>query len=160
MATVKVHEVTVDGTVYRIPTMPASRALIVLPRLFVLLGDADASAIAGADREQMAAALRSPAMLMSLLSSASRNAADPEGIFQGKGLLSVVSDFLKGVECDQIDTGMRDEAGTPIYETGSILGDGKHSYFEEHFSGRLLHLGKLVWEVVNLNFFGPSAAKN
>ena len=160
MATVKVHKVTIDGVDYGVPTMDAGRALVVLPRLFTLVGDADASAIAGASREQISAALKSPAMLMSIMSSAAKNAADPDGIFKGAGLKAVVRDFLHGVTCERIDTGIKDEEGTPVYESGLVLGTGRHNYFDEHFSGRLMHLGKLVWEVVHLNFFGPSAAKS
>ena len=149
MATIKEHHTTIDGVTYTATTLPATQALVILPRLVALFGDGIVSLFMATGEDGMAELLENPQVLARVITEVATTAADPEGIFKGKGLL-VLKEILPGVTADKVRIG-GDEEGVEVL--GPVL-----PHFDEHFLRRLPHLVKVCVWVARLNFFDPTAA--
>ena len=93
MSTIKDHTHTIDGVTYTATTLPATDALIILPRLVALFGDGIVSLFMATGEDGMAELMENPKVLASVITTVATTAADPEGIFKGEGLL-VLKDIL------------------------------------------------------------------
>lgn len=148
MATIKEHHTTIDGVTYTATTLPATQALVILPRLVALFGDGIVSLFMATGEDGMAELLENPQVLARVITEVATTAADPEGIFKGKGLL-VLKEILPGVTADKVRIGGDVEVKGPVLE-----------HFDDHFVMRLPHLVRVCVWVARLNFFAPTAASS
>lgn len=166
MSTIKEVHKTIDGVTYTATTLPATKGLVLFPRLVSLFGDGIVSLVVASDElpddedtdsgdvfqriiAKLVVAAQSPSTLAMVLARVANTAADPEGIFKGQGLL-VLKQMLDGVTADKVRIGGDAEtSGTNVLE-----------FFDTHFQGRLKHLLAVCVWIGQINFFGSTAASS
>jgi len=145
MGVVTEHRKTIDGVPYVATTYPAMYAIQMMGRLRRVAPDEKIEKIieflihkddGGLSEKQVEALFGEPAVLMSLLMGASKEWAD-------KADWALPRDLLKHTETDQLQLG--DAVGK-----GSVF-----DFFDEHFAGRLGHLGKVVLWATKVGFGKP-----
>ena len=143
MELVNKHTRTISGITYTTTLLPASRGLVIAPKLIALFGSNLLGLLLGlAQTEEegeakgkIQALLEDPKVLGAVVAQVAGNAAEEDGLL-------ILRDMLATTEADLVKIG---DAQVP----GSV-----HVHFDQHFAGRLKHLFEVCLWVGQLNFFG------
>jgi hypothetical protein len=136
MSTITEHTKTIDGITYKTRTLPASKGLVILPKLLALFGEPVLKLMFTADEDQRTELLKEPKILASILHQIAKQAAEDAGLL-------VIRDLMEGVNADKVKVG---DAEIP----GEV-----HTHFDGHFAGRYTHLAAVSMWVASCNFTGP-----
>jgi hypothetical protein len=136
MATIQNHSKTIDGITYTTRTLPASKGLVILPKLTGLFGEALMGLFFATDEEDREELLQNPQVIAAAITTIAEKAAASDGLL-------VIRDLLTSTEADLVRVG---EAEVP----GSVF-----THFDGHFSGRYRHLVEVAFWVGSVNFAGP-----
>ena len=134
---VTMHEATIGGVTYKAKTLPASKGLVILPKLIVLFGEPILKLVLSTTNKEQEHMLEDPKILAALLTNVATKASEDSGLL-------VLRDLMQGVTCDQLR----------LSEEAIIVGD-VYSHFDTHFAGRYMHLVEVAMWVAKLNFTGP-----
>jgi|GEM_PF-5537164 len=128
MSVVREHTQEIDGITYTCRTFPASEAVKILPRLIALFGARVVQIAMQAGPDQLEHYMAQPEILAAIVTEAAKaGAEDPEGWI-------VLKDLMANVTADKIRIG-----------TSEVPGSAS-THFDDHFTGRLMHLVKVaVW---------------
>jgi hypothetical protein len=136
MATLKEHTRDFSGTTYTTRTLPASKGLIIMPKLMALFGEALVGLFFATDEKARETLLEDPKILAAVIASIAEKAAETDGLL-------VIKDLLIGTRADKVKVG-------DVEVEGSV-----HDHFDEHFSGRYRHLVEVAVWVGTCNFMAP-----
>lgn len=129
------HTEVIDGITYSMTSLPATEALVIMPRLVKLLGeDGLTFFLASADKDAQGL-IEESRMMSALLSEVASNAAEDDGLLVVKRLLHTTS-------CDRIKIGDN-------FVTGNVA-----EHFDEHFAGGYMHLLNVVIWATRCSFGG------
>ncbi len=130
------HTKTIDGVTYTTRTLPASRGLVIMPKLLALFGEPVLKLMFTADADQRVELLQQPKIVAALLHGIATNASETDGLL-------VVKDLFETTTADKVRIGDAEVEG-------SIL-----SHFDGHFAGRYAHLAAVALWVATCNFIAP-----
>jgi hypothetical protein len=136
MATLKEHSRDFSGVTYTTKTLPASRGLVIMPKLMSLFGEALVGLFFATSDEDREALLGDPKILAAVISSIAEKAAEADGLL-------VIKDLLADTHADKVRVG---DAEVPA---------SVHSHFDHHFAGRYRHLVEVAIWVGSCNFMAP-----
>lgn len=136
MGTIQEHTKTIDGVTYTTRTLPATKGLVILPKLISMFGEAITGLFFATDEEAREKLLSDPKVLGAVISAVATQAAETDGLL-------VLKDLLASTSADKVRVG---DAEVP----GSIA-----THFDGHFAGRYRHLMEVAFWVGTCNFAGP-----
>ena len=132
---------TVSGKTYVTELMPATEALIFLPKLVTLLGRHVVTMLLTTPPEELEKAMADGEMLAGILHQMSVNAVEI-----GNGLL-LFHEMTRRTICKHVQMS-NGPAEAPLYDA-----------FDMHFAGKLMDLFTVIMHVARASFTEPSAAK-
>jgi hypothetical protein len=130
------HQTVIDGIGYTTQTLPATKGLVILPKLLALFGEPVLKLFFVADEDQRAELLEDPATVAAILHEVARSAAEDNGLL-------VVKDLMVSTSSDKCR--LSEDAAADI--EGSV-----HTHFDTHFQGRYGHLVQVAMWVASSNF--------
>lgn len=136
MATLKEHSRDFGGVTYTTKTLPASRGLVIMPKLMSLFGEALVGLFFATSEEDRETLLGDPKVLAAVISSIAEKAAEADGLL-------VIKDLLAETHADKVRVG---DAEVPA---------SVHAHFDHHFAGRYRHLVEVAMWVGSCNFMAP-----
>ncbi len=132
------HTKVIGGITYTTTTLPATKGLVIMPRVLKLFGATILKILFEAESDEDRQALLSdPQVIAALLTEIAGNAAEDNGLL-------VVVDILQTTTADKVKIG--DTTVSDVRVT---------DHFDEHFSGRYAHLAEVTMWVASCNFGEP-----
>ena len=139
------HTKIIEGVSYTTTTLPATRGLLILPRLIALFGEPILKLIFTTSQElgegddageAMGELLQDPKVMATILHGMAANAAEDNGLL-------VIKDLMMSTEADKARMGEAEVQGNV------------HQHFDTHFAARYTHLAQVAMWVASCNFIGP-----
>jgi len=124
-----------SAVTYTTKLLPASRGLVIVPRILSLFGEALTALFMTGDGA-VSELLKNPKVIAGIISRLAERAAETNG-------LRVLQDLMSGVQADKVRIG---EAEVP----GSV-----EEHFDTHFAGRFGHMVEVALWVAQENFLEP-----
>jgi hypothetical protein len=129
----------VDGRTYTTTLLPATQALVLMPKLIALFGKELTSLLLAAKDANIEALLDDPETLGAVVTTIAKNAAENNGLL----LLHEL---------------MRHTTTKIVLAGGSQVEASVFDNFDTHFAGDYLHLINVAVQVARASFIKPSAA--
>jgi len=138
---VDTHTTEIDGLTYTTTTLPATKALQLLPQLVLLFGQDGLAMVLAAGVDQVKQLLATQPEMAAALFARAAAAADSE---DGHGLDQTAKLILQATRCEQVQIG-DNYVPAPV---GAV-------YFDSHFKRRYRHLFDVCYWVCTQSFVEP-----
>jgi hypothetical protein len=135
-----ITEYVVDGRDYKTTLLPATQALVLMPKIIALLGKEITTLVLASGEDGLQQLLSNPEILASMLHTISKNAAESNGLL-------LLHEIVRHTSCKQVQmaSGLME---APLYEA-----------FDGHFAGDHTHLFKVCIFAARASFTKPSPGK-
>jgi hypothetical protein len=128
----------IDGIAYHCQQLPATDGVRVFRTLTKIAGEKLIELIATADNDERTALLSDRSIIARLVSHIADNTADTD--------IELLRSLTAGMTCDQVTY-----KGVEKPTKGDVF-----QHFDSHFAGRYMHLGKVLWFAIEVNFANPT----